>query len=559
MENRVKIVFCLYAFLFIVVIYKLITWQVVSSEVLEGLAEQQASTSISLPAKRGKIFASDEKSLVINQNAYLIYGEPDKIKNLSYTSEILSKILDISKSSISAKLSDKNYKWISIASKIDQDKVDLINKNNILGVGFLQESKRYYPEASMAAQILGFVGKNLKGKDQGYFGVEGYYNEQLKGRDGLMEQEKDAQGNTILSGKITEIPAEDGRDIVLTIDKTVQYIAENKLREGIEKYGAKGGSVLIMNPFTGGIIAASSSPSYDPSMYTMYPSESYPNPIIASTYEPGSTFKVLVMSAALNEGKITPDTLLDENGPIEIGGYKINTWNQKYHGKIKPVQVLEYSSNVGMVLIERLLGNDNLIRYIENLGFGKNTGVDLQEESSPKLREKNSWYEIDYATASFGQGIAVTPLQMVNAVSAIANGGKIMSPYIVKKIKLSDGKLIEINPKELKVVFKKETTKIISEMMVSAVDNGETRFIKPNGYRIAGKTGTAQIPIKGHYDKDKTIASFIGFAPVSEPKFIMLITIREPTASPWGSETAAPVFFAIAKELFSYYGISASE
>ncbi|PIP32548.1 hypothetical protein COV53_03140 [Candidatus Gottesmanbacteria bacterium CG11_big_fil_rev_8_21_14_0_20_37_11] len=559
MENRIKIVFYFSLLLFLAIILRLFSWQVTSSETLEGLSERQTLTTFSIPAKRGKIFASDGKPLVINQRAFLVYAEPNNIKDFEKTSQILAKDLDIPFASISAKISDRSLAWVPLAHKVDEQIINKLKNKNLDGLGFLEESKRYYPEASMAAHILGFVGKNSKGEDQGYFGIEGYYNEQLKGRDGQIRKERDAQGNTILSGKITEIPAEDGRDLTLTIDKTVQYIAEKKLQEGVEKYGAKGGTVLILEPFSGAVIAAVSLPAYDPQKYNNYSNEFYKNPSIASTYEPGSTFKVLIMAAALNEGKINLDTKIEENGPIEIGGYKINTWNQKYHGIINPSQVLEYSSNVGMVIIEKLIGSDKLLNYLNDFGFGSLTGIDLQEEASPNLRSKNKWYEIDFATVSFGQGIAVTPLQMVKAVSAIANGGKIMKPYVVKKIKLPSGELINIEPKVEKEIFSKETSRIVSEMMVSAVENGETRFIEPLGYYIAGKTGTAQIPIKGHYDEDKTIASFIGFAPISKPRFVMLVTMREPTASPWGSETAAPVFFNIAKELFTYYGISSSE
>ena len=530
----------------------------VNIEKLRDLADRQTLTSLSIPAQRGKIFAADGGSLVINQRAFLVYLEPKKLRDPKEVVSILAKELNIPDSSISAKLKDTSLLWLPIAHKVDDQKVETLKTHHLEGVGFIEESKRYYPESSMAAHLIGFVGKNSKGGEQGYFGIEGYYDEQLRGRDGYMRQEADAKGNPILSGKIEIVSAEDGRDLTLTLDKTVQYITENKLKEGIEKYGAKGGTVTVLDPHTGGIIAMASFPSYDPGNFFDYPSELYKNPVAASSYEPGSTFKVLVMAAALNEGKVKPETKYNETGPIEIGEYAINTWNQKYHGEISLNQILEYSSNVGMVFVEKQLGQNLLLRYVENLGFGNLTEVDLQEESTPPLRPKNKWYEIDYASAAFGQGIAVTPLQMVRSVAAIANGGKLMKPYVVKSIKDKNNKLITISPKVVREVFKKETTAQLTEMMVSAVDNGETRFIKPAGYKIAGKTGTAQIAIAGHYDTEKTIASFVGFAPVAKPKFVMLVTLREPTASPWGSETAAPVFFSIAKELFSYYNISPS-
>ncbi len=530
----------------------------INSDDLKGISEKQISTTLDIPAQRGRIYSSDKSPLVINQRSYLVYLEPHKTKNINQTIKILSKDLEMNESSVSAKITNNELIWIPIARKISEEKMMQLKNEKLDSIGFIAEPKRYYPEASMAAHLLGFVGKNTKGSDQGYFGVEGYYDNQLRGRDGLKRIEKDVSGNPILSGRYDEIPAELGRDIVLTIDRSVQFTAEKKLLEGIQKFGAKGGSVIILNPKTGAVLAMVSYPSFDPDDYTRYPSDYHKNPTVSSSYEPGSTFKVLVMASALNEGKIKPESLYEENGPVEIGGYTINTWNQKYHGKISMSQILEYSSNVGMVYVESKLGDDNFIKYITDLGFGKPTDIDLEGESSPDLRPLNKWYKIDYATASFGQGIAVTPLQMVRAVAAVANGGKILKPYVVQSIVTESGNKIETQPKIIRQVFKKEVAAMVTEMMVSAVDNGETRKIKPNGFRIAGKTGTAQIPIQGHYDTQKTIASFVGFAPVDDPKFIMLVTINEPTSSPWGSETAAPVFFSIASELFSYYGISPS-
>ena len=541
------------------VVGRLFYWQILSWELLQGLAESQTATSLSIPARRGLIFAADSSPLVMNQKAFLVYGEPKQIKNTKEVSQILAKELHIPLATVSAKLEDSSRVWVSIASKVDDKKVEILKNSKLEGVGFIEEAKRYYPEASMAAHLLGFVGKNAKGDDQGYFGLEGYYDEQLRGRAGVYRQEKDAKGNPILTGKLEEIPPENGRDLYLTIDKTVQFIAEQKLKEGIEKYGAKGGSVVVMDPYTGGILAMASYPSYDPGEFSKYPGEFYQNPAIASSYEPGSTFKVLVMGAALNEDKVKPETKYNEEGPIEIGEFTIKTWNQEYHGEITLTQVLEYSSNVGMVFVGKQLGAENLLKYIENLGFGSPTEVDLQEEFSPPLRQKKKWTEIDYATASFGQGIAMTPLQMVRAVAAIANGGNLVRPYLVKSIRVNDNKVINISPKVERVVFRRDVAAMVTEMMASSVENGETKFLKPLGFRIAGKTGTAQIPIQGHYDTEKTIASFVGFAPTRRPKFVMLVTVREPTTSPWGSETAAPMFFSIAKELFTYYGISPSD
>lgn len=558
MELRFRVVFVIIIFIFSVVCIKLFFLQVLSFEDFIGIATKQRSVTRPIPALRGKIFASDGSPLVINQNTFGLFLEPKNILDRKKVVEVLSRELDIPMASISAKLENTSLLWIPIAHKLQEKKKQEIENYKLKGLGFEEESIRFYPEGSMAAHLLGFVGKNTSGEDKGYFGLEGYYDQQLRGRSGSLVQEIDPSGNPILSGQHVRIAAENGRDLKLYLDKTIQFVAQTSLAKGIEKYGAKGGSVIVMDPKTGGILAMSSYPSYDPMDFIDYPSEYYKNPSVSESYEPGSTFKVLVMGAAINEGKIQPDTKMDETGPVKIGGYEIQTWDQKYRGMVNMRDVLDHSSNVGMVFVAQKLEKDVFLRYIENLGFGKITGIDLQDETSPELRPKNKWYEIDYATAAFGQGIAVTPLQMVKAVSAIANKGAMMEPHIVKEIILYDGTKIGIVPKRVKQVYSPETASIISEMMVSAIDNGETNRIKPRGYRIAGKTGTAQIPIAGHYDRDKTIASFVGFAPVDDPAFVMLVTIKEPTSSPWGSETAAPIFFDIAAELFQYFGISPS-
>lgn len=555
MAWRIHAIFLFFILFLGLILVRLFYWQVLSSDFLGGLGEKQRSNRLPIPALRGEIFSSDGSSLVINQKAFGVYLEPSKTKNLKMTLSSLSKILAIGEATLSTRISDSSV-WVPIAHKQEEKTINDLKALDLAGVTFIQESKRFYPEGSMSAHLLGFVGKNSKGDDQGYFGVEGYYNEQLHGVDGIVQEEIDAQGNPILSGNRNNIPARNGRNLVLYLDKTIQFIVEKNLKKGIEKYGAKGGDVIVMDPVTGGILAMASYPSYAPSDFSTYPSEYYKNPAVSDAYEPGSTFKTIVMAAALNEKTIQPTMKFQEDGPITIGGFTINTWNREYHGEITPAEILQYSSNVGMVMIEKTMKKDVFQKYLDEAGLGEVTGIDLQEEASPELRARDKWYEIDFATASFGQGIAVTPLQMIRAVSSIANGGKLMQPHIVKEIRADNGELILIKPKIDRILFRPEVTSQVAEMMVSAIDNGETKRIKPVGFRIAGKTGTAQIPIAGHYDKNKTIASFVGFGPVDRPRFAMLVTIKEPTSSPWGSETAAPIFFAIAKEIFSYYNIS---
>lgn len=556
---RIWALFIFFTVFFGLIVVRLFYWQIVAGDQLRAEAAAQYDLSLTIPAIRGTIAAADGSPIAMNQQASLIYAEPKNIADINIFTKLVAPILQEDEASVSSQLMIPNRVWVPLAHKVDSSITDQLTRLNLKGIGFEPEPKRFYPEASMAAQLLGFVGADQNGVDQGYFGLEGFYDRLLRGRDGSIDLQKDVQGAAILIGDTKRIEAEDGRSLTLYLDRTVQNIAENRLNEGIATYGAKAGTVTIMDPKTGGILAMASYPSYDPASFGAYDRNLYPNPVVASSYEPGSTFKVLVMSGALQEGAVKSDTMMDETGPVPVSGYQIRTWNNQYHGPISMAQILEYSSNVGMVFVQQKMGKDNFLKYLHAYGIGEPTGIDLQEESSPNLRADRDWKDIDLATASFGQGIAVTPIQMVRAVAAIANGGSLMEPHMVKEIIDASGKKVEIQPKKIRQVVSTATASTLTEMMILAVDRGEAKWAKPAGYRIAGKTGTAQIPVAGHYDPTKTNASFIGFAPADNPRFVMLVTLAEPQSSPWGSETAAPLFFAIAKDLFMYYSIPATQ
>ncbi|MFH0749725.1 MAG: penicillin-binding protein 2 [Candidatus Gottesmanbacteria bacterium] len=554
---RIWSVFSFFVLCFVCIIVRLFYWQIISGNRLKAEAAAQHMMELTLPAERGPIITSDGYPLVMNKTASLVYAEPKNITNIPTYLRLVSQILEIPEATLSAMVTQPNRVWVPIAHKVDVGKTELLTQASISGIGFVKEPKRYYPEASMAAHLLGFVGLDQNGTDKGYFGLEGFYQRELQGKAGSITIEKDVSGTPILIGESVRVEPENGSTFHLWLDRTIQHIVETKLKQGIEKYGAKEGSVVVMDPKTGGILAMASYPSYDPGKYKEYDKEFYKNPIVASSYEPGSTFKALVLAAAIDAGVIKANTEFDEKGPTQIGEYTIRTWNNEYLGPITMTQVLEHSSNVGMVFAGRKLGKDKFIKFIKDIGFGTLTNIDLEDEATPELRSDKSWKEIDLATASFGQGIAATPLQMVRATAAIANGGWLMEPRMVRSITYQDGKTNEIQPKKVRQLFSNATAGVVTEMMIAAVDNGEAKWAKPKGYRIAGKTGTAQIPVAGHYDATKTIASFVGFAPADNPRFVMLVTLREPTSSPWGSETAAPLFFNIAKDIFLYLGIPA--
>ena len=494
-----------------------------------------------LPSPRGSILSSDGFPLVTNREAYLLYINPRQFT----LSEKLSQLLP---ASASARLSHipPNLGWYLIARHISASVRDQINSLRLPGVGFEPDPSRLYPDASSSAQLLGFVGQDSAGHAQGYFGLEGYYNRQLIGVPGKLVQEKDALNRPILIGIQDYLSPQPGSTLTTSIDRTLQFIAYQKLSAALTRYGAVSGTVSIMEPSTGRILAMVSLPSYDPSLFSQAPPELYKNPIVSDFFEPGSTFKTLVMAAALDAQAVQPDTICDIcTGPVAVSDYVIKTWNDKYYPKSTMTEVIQHSDNVGMVFVSRRLGKHKLISYLKKFGLGQLSGIDLQEESSPQIRPESTWVDIDLATASFGQGIAMTPLQMLRAVSAIANKGLMPKPKVVDKI--NDKILSPCPPTQ---VISPATAAQMTLMMVNAVDRGEAKWAKPKGFSIAGKTGTAQIPVSGHYDANKTIVSFVGFAPADQPKFAMLVTLREPKSSPWGSETAAPLWFDISKEIF---------
>lgn len=564
---RIFLLKSIFLLFFLAIILRLFYWQIVKAEYLQSQAEKQYFTDIKIGALRGNVLFSDRFILSSSNPSFTLFAQPKLIPKEEKISsgyllakELIEKGGDVDKlaKEIINKISQDLF-WVPLKRELSLEMKKNIEKMNLQGIGFDSGNSRFYPEGSSSAHLLGFVGSDAKGEDKGYFGIEGFYNRELKGVSGILRHEKDALGLPILIGNFLNRQPQNGKNLVLNLDRTVQFIVEQSLKRGLEKYGAKAASVVVMDPKTGAILALSSYPSYDPKKYFEYPKEYYKNSIVADQYEPGSTFKVLVMAAAINEDLVKPDTKCDIcAGPVQISGFSIRTWNNKYKADSTMKDVIVHSDNTGMVFVGRKLGIDKFYEYLQNFGFGQNTGIDLEDESSPSLRPKNQWKDIDLATHSFGQGIAITPIQMIRAVSVIANKGYLMEPHIVNTIE-DDNQTFEIKPKVVRQVIKESTAQMVKEMMVAAVDEGEARVFKPKGFKIAGKTGTAQVPVAGHYDPNKTIASFVGFAPADDPKFIMLVRYDQPTSSIFGAETAAPTFFEIAKQLFTYYKIAPSE
>lgn len=562
LNTRVNLLLGFFLIIGFLVAGRLFYWQILASSELSAAAEGQHWVSFKIPARRGEILARDGFPLVTNEEAFLAFAslpdlkdKPEKIAAQIAPFFEKKELLLETEQMLKARLNRQDLVWVPLKHRLSRETKKILESLQIEGLGFEEEPKRSYPEGSGAAHLLGFVGSDINGVDKGYFGLEGYYGLELEGRTGVLRREKDASGKPILVGEVKEEKQKDGRSLVTTIDRAVQFIIEEKLQDGLKHYGAVSGSVVVAEPGTGAILGMVSLPGYDPARYFAFNKELYPNPVVASSYEPGSAFKVLVMAAALNEGVVEPETRCEQcSGPWQIADYTIRTWNDEYYPQSTMVEVIQHSDNVGMIFVAEKLGVEKMVDYLSQFGLGKKTGIDLEDETSSLLRPVNEWGLVDLATAAFGQGVAITPIQMVKAVGAIANQGKLMKPYVVQKV-ASGQEVMEIQPQFEGQVINPVTARLMTEIMVNAVENGEAKWAKPKGFRIAGKTGTAQIPVAGHYDEEKTIASFVGFAPADDPRFLMLVTLREPTSSPWGSETAAPLWFDIAKELFIYYGI----
>lgn len=545
-----RLLFFVFFIFYLAITAKLLYLQVLSPQTSNN---SYLKTNRILP-ERGKIYDRNGEPLAVNKSSYLLYFEPKKIKERNEFIKKIDSVLQVGEASLTAKIDDSKD-WVAVQSGLDKDKKQKLTETNLAGLGFEDKFQRYYPESSLAAHLLGFVGKNTQGEDLGYFGIEGFYNKDLVGLPGILKSDRDLLGMPILLGTQHKLDPENGRDLYLSIDKSVQEIVKRKLLSGLERYQAKEGCILVANPQSLELLALTCLPDFDPDRYYLFSEEFFKNPAISNSYEPGSTFKPLIMAAALEEKRVQPDDFYDEKGPVNIGEYTIRTWNDKYEGKISLTRILEKSSNVGMVYVSERLGRKKMYTYLKKYGFGESTGIYLQGEATGLLKAEKNWYPIDYATVSFGQGIAITPIQMIRAFSSLINGGKLFKPVVVKKIKSANAEK-EIDPYLDRTTISNKTSEIIKKMLVATVESGEARWAKPKGYKIGGKTGTAQIPIEGHYDPSKTVASFIGFAPVSEPKFIALVILREPKTSPWGSETAAPLFFEITKELLVYYNIA---
>ena len=554
---RANLIFSFFALLTFFFIAKLYILQIKDHGKYKALAKSQHQSSLVLNAKRGNIYTSDNYPLALTETRYLLYAEPKKIENpTKYAKSIADILEEDSDKRVELELSIKenllaDLFWVPLKKNLTAKQKQKVESLNFEGLGFEEEFVRFYPENTLASHILGFVGSDKEGALAGYFGVEGYYEGELKGVAGIIFQEKDAFGYPIAVGDYKKIPPQNGRSLVLTVDRALQFVIEGRLKDSVEKYGAKSATAIVVEPQTGKIRAMANFPNEGKDITD----ESTRNKAIADTYEPGSVVKALTMSSAIDMGKVTPETTYVDDGPKSFSGHIVDTWDGKHYGVETMTSVLQHSNNLGAAWVGGVAGAKNLRDYFIKFGFGNKLGIDLEGEDTGIIRELSEWRDIDLATASFGQGISVTPLQVVMAFSAIANDGVLMKPFVVEKIMDDSGKEIaKFAPISLRKVISKESADTMVEMLTAAVSGGEAKFFVSKKYIVAGKTGTAQIPVSGSYDPNKTNATFVGFLPISK-KFVMLIKLEEPKTSVYASETAVPVWMDIAETIAIYYKI----
>jgi len=531
---RLTVVFFIFLIFSATIMSRLFFLQILKGDFYKALAQGLNILSEEVEAERGEIFLRGGEPLAINKNWYLVFASPPEIKEPEKTAKKLSEILNLSEETILAKLREDKF-YVVLKKKLTEEELELIKSLKLSGVYLDMERSRYYPQESLASQAIGFVG----GENKGQYGLEEYYEDILRGEDGIP-----------------------GKDLVLTLDYKIQFMAEKLLAEAKENLEIESGHIIVIEPDSGKILALANFPSFNPNHYGEFAAEGkieiFQNGVTQKIFEPGSVLKPITFTAGLNEGKITPETTYIDEGVVHIGGWPIYNYDGRVYGETTMNEVLEKSINTGAVFVEKQVGHPIFLSYIKHFGLFEKTGIDLKEIASEN-KEFKKGYEINFATASFGQGIEMTPIQLVRAFCAIANGGNLVRPYIVEKI-IEEDKTITIQPEiPSEPVIPSKTSRQLTAMLVNVVEEGFARGAQIPGYYIAGKTGTALIPWsvlnenKSGYSEE-TWQSFIGWTPAFNPKILILIKLDKPQTKT-AEYSAVPMFQKMAKYIINYQQI----
>ena len=486
---------------------------------------------------------------------------PDVATPTPEPSPTMEESIDLITSQLIAKLDQRTDPYEPLLRPyevLDEEFLHFLQEKKLEGIVLEEQEIRTYPEGTLASHLVGYVGFDTA-KRVGRYGVEGFFDSALRGDLGFLSGEHDTSGELIGVAGSEFRAAEDGSDIVLTIDRVVQAFAESELARGVKRYRAERGSIIVMNPKTGAILAMATYPTFDPNAYfAVRDARVQTNPVVSDTFEPGSILKPVIMAGAMNDDLVTPTTTMVDNGPVHVSKFTINTFDGKHHGVQTMTQILEQSNNIGMVWVAQKMGAERMYDYLRRFGIGERTGVELDGETQTSLKEPQKWNVATVATTGFGQGIVVTPLQALNAINAIANDGILMQPRIVDSIR-AGGEVKPEGPVQVRRVISREVAQDVSAMMVSVIENGVATLARVPGYYMAGKTGTAQVADEtGRYSQDKKIITFAGFGPVPNPQFSILIKLDNPYGLSFASGTAAPMFHNLSEKLLTYYQVPPS-
>jgi cell division protein FtsI/penicillin-binding protein 2 len=551
---RLIVVMALLGVALLIVTAQLLRWQVFDRAMPLAYAQHGGSKWIqkSLKPQRGLIYDYDGVLLACNLTTYSVGASPNAMPDEIYRrkfAEKMAPLLGQEPAAIMEKIADANRVYVRLADHVSQETAREIARLNYLIVTLEERTRRVYPHGSLAAHLLGFVTSDLAGY-RGSYGVEGFYESVLRGKPGIGVAEPDPWGEPIPVAMAHYTPPEDGKNIYLSIRQAAQHLVERELAQALQDSGAESGTVVVLQPRTGAIIAMASLPAYDPNQYAGEAYETFIDPAISKIYEPGSVIKVVTVAAALDSGAVDQNEIFYDPGAIEVGGSPIYNPDKQAHGHVDLTTVLGKSLNVEAAQIAVRLGPERFYHYLRRFGFGSLTGVDLAGEvpGGFKTPKDPEWSESDLGTNSFGQAIAATPLQVAVAIASVANGGLLMGPYVVQAITDNDGNSVITPPKPIRRTVTAQTAHAVTRMLEKAVEQ-ETVLARVPGYRVAGKSGTAQVYVAGGYHPTATIASFVGYLPVDDPAVLILVVLRRPQTSPWGSQVAAPVFARIAKAL----------
>ena len=555
LKVRIVSIMVVFLVLSVALISRAFQLQILSSQSLKTMAQRQHTASLPMQPDRGIIYDRNGEKLAITVPADSVCADPSKITNAAEVSAKVAEILNLDRKSVHQKISaPRNFSWL--ARRISPEQADQIRQADIEGIFLIKEPKRFYPNGQLGAHLLGFVGADNSGME----GLEYKYNDALKENARRLAWVQDAKGKKLfLRAELPETENDEGLNLVLTIDNRIQYLVETHLKEAVEARGAKGGIAVVMNPKTGEILALANEKAFNPNDISGLSPSAWRNRAVTDSFDPGSTFKPFLVAAALEEKIVREfDRIFCEDGSFAVADRTIREANNKRHGYLSVKDIMKYSSNIGAVKIAQKLGKDKYYRYIENFGFGVKTGIELPGEAAGILRPAQRWTSVDTAVIAFGQGISVTAIQLIAAMSAIANDGVLMKPHIVRGLTDKDNNPVEMNePEAVRQVISPQTAKRMSKMLtqVVAAEDGTGKNAYIANVAVAGKTGTAQKfdSARNVYSSEKVRTSFIGFFPADNPQVSILVILDEPQTDKWGGVAAAPVFKNIGEQILNCF------